>query len=259
MAKDQVTFSGRPEEWPLFISWFNNTTTSCEFTNTDNLRRLQNCLKGEALDAVRNRLLIPDQVPGVLKTLQIHFGQPEVIIDNLVERIRKEPPPRQDKLQTIIKFSLAVQNICGVMEATGLHGHLENPSLLRELTNKLPPPIRLEWGSYRKKLSVVNLSPYSSWLEGIAHSALVVNPLDELHLQTTSHRRSGTRAASVNVHQDTEIQSQQNFRKCLLCTSNCKAVDQCQIFLKMNLNDRWNVIKRHSVGRTCLRQHGKNR
>ena len=53
LSKELPTFSGRPEEWPLFLSVFDETTTACNFSDQENLSRLQRCLKGKALEAVR--------------------------------------------------------------------------------------------------------------------------------------------------------------------------------------------------------------
>ena len=46
------SFSGSPEEWPVFKALYDSSTTACGFTNTDNLARLQRCLKGTAKDMV---------------------------------------------------------------------------------------------------------------------------------------------------------------------------------------------------------------
>lgn len=89
MSKDQLNFSGRPEEWPLFISWWNNSSQSCGFRSYENMLHLQRCLKEKALEAVRFRLLPPDQVDGVIETLKMLYGRPELIIELLLEKNQK--------------------------------------------------------------------------------------------------------------------------------------------------------------------------
>ncbi|XP_062541185.1 cyclin-dependent kinase 11B-like [Armigeres subalbatus] len=39
-------FTGRPDEWPIFLSSFNTTTKVCRFSNLENLARLQESLLG---------------------------------------------------------------------------------------------------------------------------------------------------------------------------------------------------------------------
>ncbi|XP_055906876.1 uncharacterized protein LOC129942102 [Eupeodes corollae] len=253
IVKEQVTFSGHPEDWPLFISWYTSTTLSCGYTNSDNHRRLQSCLKGEALENVKYRLFIPDQVPGVINTLTRLYGRSEVIIDNLIDKMRNEPPPREDKLQSIIKFSLTIENICGVMMATGLHKHLADPSLLRELVDKLPPNLRLDWGHFSRSVNDVDLSVYNSWLADKAYSASMVTPLNSKISSRTG--RNSARAA-LNVHQSTPSSME---RKCPVCQQKCRTVELCEEFAKMSLRDKWDIIKRFTICRTCLRTHGRNR
>ncbi|XP_055842840.1 uncharacterized protein LOC129909789 [Episyrphus balteatus] len=254
MVKGQVLFSGRPEDWPMFISWYNSTTLACGYTNSDNLQRLQSCLKGEALENVKFRLFIPDQVPGVINTLTRLYGRSDVIIDSLVDKMRNEPPIREDKLQSIIKFSLTIENICGVMMATGLHKHLADPSLLRELVDKLPPILRLDWGHYSRTVSDVDISVYSSWLADKAYSASIVTPLNSIKAINKPGKSSSR--ALLNIHQKSSSTNELN---CLICQQDCRTVEHCEEFANMNLKERWDAVKRSSICRTCLRAHGRKR
>ncbi|XP_062704040.1 uncharacterized protein LOC134286444 [Aedes albopictus] len=47
ISKDLPTFSGDPEDWPMFLATFNSTTALCGFTNDENIARLQRSLKVE--------------------------------------------------------------------------------------------------------------------------------------------------------------------------------------------------------------------
>ncbi|XP_062715096.1 PHD and RING finger domain-containing protein 1-like [Aedes albopictus] len=85
MGKDLPIFSGNPEDWPIWVSNFERSTTTCGFSQDENLIRLQRCLKGPALETVRGRLLTPASVPHVIKTLQLRYGRPETLIRALTE------------------------------------------------------------------------------------------------------------------------------------------------------------------------------
>lgn len=74
ISKHLPTFRGEPEIWPLFISSFEYTTEACGFSNIDNLKRLQDCLQGDALEAVRSRLVLPNSVPDVIRDFVIYSG-----------------------------------------------------------------------------------------------------------------------------------------------------------------------------------------
>ncbi|KXJ74354.1 hypothetical protein RP20_CCG013868 [Aedes albopictus] len=101
ISKDLPMFCGNPEDWPIFLSSFNSTTSMCGFTNDENIIRLQRSLKGRAYDAVKSQLMHPANVPGVMGTLKMMFGQPEAIVNSLVTKINALPALREDKLETL--------------------------------------------------------------------------------------------------------------------------------------------------------------
>lgn len=122
-----------------------------------NLNRLQRCLKGRALEAVSTRQLLPQMVPEVIESLRMLFGRPEIIINSLLIKIRNEPAPKEDRLDTLINYALAVQNLSSSITASGLVAHQNNLMLLQELLDKLPAQIRLNWAMFQLMLPVVDL------------------------------------------------------------------------------------------------------
>ncbi|XP_050086194.1 uncharacterized protein LOC126571588 [Anopheles aquasalis] len=171
VGKDLPSFSGNPEEWPLFIASFESSTRICGYTDDENLLRLQRSLKGKALEAVRCRLLHPRNLAGAISTLRTLFGRPECIIQSLINKIREMPNPRADKFNTLIDYGIAVQNICATIEGTGLSGYLYNITLLQELTEKLPPTIRLNWAYHRQTLQDVTMLDFGDWLNKLVEAA----------------------------------------------------------------------------------------
>ncbi|XP_062557012.1 WD repeat-containing protein 87-like [Armigeres subalbatus] len=62
VTKKLPVFTGRPEEWPLFIGTYEASNEACGFTDVENLVRLQESLNGPALESVRGQLLFPKSV-----------------------------------------------------------------------------------------------------------------------------------------------------------------------------------------------------
>lgn len=58
LPKDLPTFSGQPEEWPLFSSTFEWSTKICGFTDGENLTWLQKSLSGDGLQKVQHILIL---------------------------------------------------------------------------------------------------------------------------------------------------------------------------------------------------------
>lgn len=84
VPRELPVFTGNPEDWPIFISSYCNSTLMCGYTDAENLMRLQKCLRGNAMDAVRSNLLLPSSVPQVMDTLETLFGNPERLIQSLL-------------------------------------------------------------------------------------------------------------------------------------------------------------------------------
>ncbi|XP_055923993.1 uncharacterized protein LOC129954238 [Eupeodes corollae] len=262
MHKELPSFSGRPEEWPLFISCFENSTRVCGLSNDENLIRLQKSLKGKALESVRAQLLYPHQLPNIISTLRMLFGRPEAIINSLVAKIRSEPSPKNEELDSLINFALSVRNIVATMETSGLHSHLNSPYLLQELIQKLPYQTKLNWGMYKVGAEVpVNLSMFSNWLYRVAEGACQVAEIS--FSKTSEHKNERKKSHNIpilNLHQH-PVTSDTNKpdKRCVVCKGNCRLVEQCSTFKALALKEKWNVVNRNFLCRTCLVNHNRRR
>ncbi|XP_053686216.1 uncharacterized protein LOC128735749 [Sabethes cyaneus] len=274
VSRDLPTFSGSPEEWPIFLSMFNSTTTMCGFTEEENLVRLQRSLKGKAYEAVKCRLMHPGNVGGIMDTLRMLYGQPEVIIHSLIGKISSLPAIREERLETLVDFAVSVQNFCATVESCGLDEYMYNVTLLHQLVSKLPPSIKLSWATHRKTQLTVNLATFSEWLYNLAEAASSVTfPTISLEVKPDRNdvHRTKKRDSYLNAHseliapQDVEphpfskmaIDSQSTPTKetCPVCKGNCKSVDKCKRFHEFSRDARWAVVREFGLCRTCLRQH----
>ena len=108
LGNNLPTFSGSPEEWPVFKSLYDSSTLSCGFKNTENLARLQRCLKGEAKNMVQSLLSVPDNVPAIIHTLEMRYGRPDIIIRGLVAKVTALPSISDNRLSDLLDFAAAV-------------------------------------------------------------------------------------------------------------------------------------------------------
>ncbi|XP_062714227.1 uncharacterized protein LOC134290998 [Aedes albopictus] len=266
-SKDLPTFSGDPEEWPLFLSTFNSTTALCGFTNDENIVRLQRSLKGRAYEAVKSRLLHPTNVSGVMSTLKMLFGQPEVIVHSMMAKINSVPALREDKLESIVDFAVSVQNFCATVDACGLDEYFYNMTFLHQLVNKLPPSIKLSWAQYRLSLPTVNLSSFSSWLYSLAEAASAVTiPYNTFESKSARSDSRATKKGNsfVNAHSEetspdhsstASLNANGAANSCPVCKGSCKSITKCARFLEFSRDSRWATVRDLGLCRRCLRQH----
>ncbi|XP_053698951.1 uncharacterized protein LOC128745910 [Sabethes cyaneus] len=270
MGRELPSFSGHPEDWPIFISSFEQSTAACGFTDAENLIRLQRSLKGHALESVRSRLLLPAGVPHVIKTLRILYGRPELLIRSLTEKIQRLPPPRHDRLATIMEFGLAVQNLVDHLKAAHQVSHLTNPVLMQELIEKLPEPLRLQWAMFKGQFPSVTLATFGDFMSGLVEAASEVTfelpcinntPRGEkqkpkekfFHQMHSTEQKFGKMPESAAVGK-----SQGSIGKlCPTCRVAGHRVNECVRFKSLSVEERWKIVQQKGLCRTCLNNHGK--
>uniref|UniRef100_A0A182NXA4 Uncharacterized protein n=1 Tax=Anopheles dirus TaxID=7168 RepID=A0A182NXA4_9DIPT len=172
-SRELPTFSGFPDEWPLFIASYEHSTTICGYSDDENLLRLQKALKGAALEAVGPLLFLPSGLREAISTLRLRFGRPEVIVEGLIDKVKRMPVPRSDRLDTLVDFGFAVRNMCATIRAAGLPEYTCNVVLLKELVAKLPSGTCVEWARHRRQLPSVTLTEFGAWIGNLAESLSV--------------------------------------------------------------------------------------
>ncbi|XP_053690937.1 uncharacterized protein LOC128739468 [Sabethes cyaneus] len=273
VSKDLPAFSGNPEEWPIFLSMFDSTTNMCGFTEEENLVRLQKSLHGKAYEAVKCRLMHPGNVKGVMDTLRMLYGQPEVIVHSLIGKISSLPVVREDRLETLVDFAVIVQNFCATVVSCGLEEYTYNITLLHQLVSKLPTSIKLSWAKHRKTLLTVNLMTFSEWVYNLAEEASSVSfPDVSFEIKPCNDTRRSKRGDSfLNTHSEMTAPHDKQPHPpakaavyftatatkdvCLVCKGSCKSIDKCTRFLEFSRDSRWAVVREFGLCRTCLRQH----
>ncbi|XP_065095683.1 uncharacterized protein LOC135717497 [Ochlerotatus camptorhynchus] len=257
VSKELPVFTGEPEEWPLFFASFENTTHLCGFSPEENMVRLQKCLKGKALEAVRCQLLHPSNLEQVISTLKMLFGRPEIIVHSLLQKINILPAPKADRLGTLVDFALAVRNMVATVKACQLEEHLCNLTLLHSLTERLPPMIRLNWATHRQSLHAVTISEFSDWLYNLAEAASTVTmPQFSSSFDSKSHRgRKDDGFLNAHTEIDAKVKQPEVSGGCLVCHGDCVAVEKCEKFLSFGLSVRWDTLREYKLCRSCLGNH----
>ncbi|XP_055633239.1 uncharacterized protein LOC129773625 [Toxorhynchites rutilus septentrionalis] len=260
LPRDLPFFGGDPEDWPIFISSFLNSTVACGFNSAENLARLQRCLKSVAYESVKSRLLLPESVPHVINTLYLLYGRPELLVNTLLEKVRAVQPPKAEKLETLIEFGMVVQSLCDHLEAAGQQAHLSNPSLLMELVGKLPAHTKLEWATFMQQFPEVNLKTFGMFMSGIVVSASKVTLYSGAKVQKksdTADRPKHRLGASINAHALEPEPESGTERSCYVCRRQDHRVRDCSTFRTLSIDDRWKAIQEHALCRSCLNSHGR--
>ncbi|XP_065181934.1 uncharacterized protein LOC135812491 [Sycon ciliatum] len=245
VGRDLPNFSGNPATWPMFHHMYRVSTQECGFSNHENMARLQKALSGKAKEAVMAMLVIPDNVDRVIRTLETRFGQPEQVIQTIIDNAQKQRAVKEEDFEALIDLANAVGNLVATMQLMESTGHITNPALRQEIVSKLPSSLRRLWGEHiRTRDQEVTLETLAEWLEERADAVSRVKrpamfPADSAK-RPTFHRGS-TFAATE--------------KQCAFCKRSGHATRDCRTFAKKSVNDRWKWIRAESRCFTCL-AHG---
>uniref|UniRef100_A0A182NDP5 Uncharacterized protein n=1 Tax=Anopheles dirus TaxID=7168 RepID=A0A182NDP5_9DIPT len=146
------TFFGDPDEWDMFFAAYEESTRLCGYSDGENMQRLREALKGQALKAVKRRLYYGENLPEVIETLNTMYGRPELVISTLLDKIRRTPVPKMERLETLVDYGLEVEEICATVRSSG---HM------MVLFWKI---LRLNWGMHCDTLSSVTLAQFAQWM-----------------------------------------------------------------------------------------------
>ncbi|XP_049300629.1 uncharacterized protein LOC125774511 [Anopheles funestus] len=265
-------FNGEPGIWPMFISCFNNTTEACGFTNQENLKRLMDSLEGEALEAVKGSLLLPESVPNVIQDLKNLFGRPGKLLKNLLKQIRETPSPSESNMESFIRFGVKVKQLCDHLIASDLDDHLRNPLLVEELVEKLPPSNQREWIRFKRDKTDKNLIVFGQYVQTVVdevaelvemstrQKSVVKSNNTQEHKRVEARGRSkfptnkGTRQEYTHVHQS-EDKGVKHTKKCWVCGLQNHILMDCRKFQQMSSVERFSTADRLKLCKKCLSRY----
>jgi hypothetical protein len=257
-GRELAEFSGRPEQWPQFISDFKRTMESCGFTDSENMTRLRKCLKGKALDAVRSLMVCPENLPKIMSRLQEIFGDPDIIIKSMIQKAKSVEKVRDGRAEELVEFGLQVANLTSTIEVLRMESHLNNPYLVQELEEKLPFSFRLKWlevvaSSSDKKR---DLKSFSEWMEiqmSLARKLCTVSIGEKDQNERPEHHvRWPPRKERAYVTNEKNKQHDSKERKCHACGKDGHWVSQCRSLQSMKTDERRKLIRDKKLCFSCL-------
>ncbi|XP_068143483.1 uncharacterized protein [Drosophila tropicalis] len=103
---DLPEFSGRAEDWPVFITMFIESSAAYGYAY---VIRLQKSFKGAAKEEVKELLINPANVPHIIEHLQFMYGRPELLIKSQLEIVNDIPQIPEHNLE--FPFATKVKNL----------------------------------------------------------------------------------------------------------------------------------------------------
>ncbi|XP_061513394.1 uncharacterized protein LOC133393266 [Anopheles gambiae] len=254
-------FSGCSKEWAVFLNCYEETTKACGYTDGENTIRLVECLRGPARDAVQSKLRLPNAAPLIIKRLEKLFGKPAQLIRLLTDNARKLDPPKPEQLNSLITFGLEVINQCDHLTLSNMQSHFNNPELLADLVEKLPATRRLEWSRYKNQFAEPTLKHFGDFMEALVDDACDVTAYvpprtDNSRSSRSFHSHVHARPAETEPTTSVPNAPLPSHVKCLFCAIRGHVVKHCEVFKRLNVDERCENVAKLQLCSTCLNKHG---
>lgn len=249
---DLPEFNGQPEEWPVFIAAYHQSTQAFGYGPLQNLFRLQKCLKGEASNTVRHLLTDPLYIEAILDELEFRFGRPDQLVHCQMELIKQFKPIEENQIHRYTDYSSLVQNVCAYLNKDASRHLLGETALMSDLVWKLPPSKQLQWAEHSMTLHRrATAVEFSAWLRNLARSVIMLpRPITSSAANGTPPRVVTTSRQHSNPPQNRHVYGI-NHQAHSTTPNDVKRTRSS--FANMNVADRWETARRERLCFGCLR------
>ena len=138
---DFMKFSGDPAQFAEFYTNFNSNIEAYVENDSERLTRLISSCSGKAAEAIRSCVSLPRdiQYKSAWETLKENFGQPHMVFEAQVARLRTHHLKRADA-EHLLEFYRRLQEAERVLSSLGPEytDRLNNDDLIKSLVKKLP-------------------------------------------------------------------------------------------------------------------------
>lgn len=252
-------FSGNSQQWLHFKRIYD--TTKRNFSDLENIIRLQNALCGSAREAVAALLMSTEDPEEVMRALEENFARPELIVFKEVTALKSLPRLGND-LKELGTFSNRIRNSISTIKLLKQTEYLYSPELFHAVLGKLNPTTKIRWTDFavrdttgRPKLEILSdflnrelnqhirfgLSPDSSLFQNFYADKPFVK---RENVHSLSHAKPTT-----PPQQPISTTKQE----CVFCKKNHN-IKSCSEFKVLSVDDRWQWQRNEKVCYRCLKR-----
>lgn len=270
-AKQLPKFDGNGLEWLRFKRSFELSTQLGCFTEVENVSRLFNCLEGDAKKAVESLMMTTSSAEQIMDTLELRFGNPEVITRKIVNELKGLPKISSGQTD-LVTLATMVKNGVAAMEAVKSIGYLHNPELVNNIIAKMPSAMIYNYNRYlhenpsdQPRLKIVAEFLYQeAEMASKAGTGVLFNQIKkrEVNQRVDNYPTRGKKRKYYALLNTTDSGSsikklrgaeKQSSSECGYCRKKAHQVTECRKFAKIQVKERWQWAKKRGICYRCLR------
>ena len=162
-----LLFHGDPCEWPNWYGMFNALVHDQRLTKTQKMSYLKASVRGSADKAIAGMFFTGTMYEEAIKGLTHRFGNPELILKALINKLLELPALTDDNTSSLRTFVDNIHNIKRTLKSYDHRADLKAVANMQLVISRLPPVIAERWS--RRKLELqpkeVDLVDLDKWLE----------------------------------------------------------------------------------------------
>ncbi|XP_048483474.1 uncharacterized protein LOC125489919 [Plutella xylostella] len=255
--KELPPFYGDPTEWLAFKQAYEESTSLCNFSDRENVWRLRRCLRGPARETVAALLMTAAAPRDVMATLELQFGNAEVILSKIMTEIKKLNSVSPEYQKDIVPFSIKVKNYVAAVRALRRDEYLEGVSVVNIVLSKLPTVLVSKWADYsyplitkgcKSRLDIISdfLNEEAVKISTCGASLMNVRDTKRIHKENSNFNQPQTVLVQSAQYKDRLDE------KCQFCRVSKHILTDCKKFRRSLRKYRWAFVKRTGLCFKCL-------
>lgn len=224
--------------------------------------RLSESLKGDARDATRALFIAGSSVDCILRTLEMRFGDPGLIIDHIVEEIKGLPRIVSCK-SNLVDVATRLKNcISAIRSLKNSIGYLYSKDLTDEILGKMPNSMINGFVRYaafegKQEPDLVKLTNFLFEEAEIILAAGVIRPRQSKAsvkgVERSSKNSNNCKSVFLtSTSESPRVECNESNQRCAHCERNNHCVNVCRDFAKASLAERWRTVKSNRLCFNCL-------
>lgn len=265
--KPLPVFRGEPLEWLHFKQAFETSTETDAYTDKENISRLFTALQGEAREAVSPLLATGRDADAIMKTLELRFGNKQLLARKLINDIKELPCVNAGKIR-LIDFASKLKNAVAALKSLNLVGYLHNADLLQHVGKKIPSALKYSFNKYASE----NLNDERTEFEKLSNFLIneaemaMAGGLFEIDTPELQNKMPYNRKPKTNnkeqrvltgVHSGVSSDNsniRENSKTCIICRRNNHTAKSCSVLARDIIERKWFLVKKHKLCFKCLNQ-----
>ena len=162
-----LLFHGDPCEWPNWYGMFNALVHDQRLTKTQKMSYLKASVRGSVDKAIAGMFFTGTMYEEAIKGLTHRFGNPELILKPLINKLLELPALTDDDTSSLRTFVDNIHNIIRTLKSYNHRADLKAVANMQLVISRLPPVIAERCS--RRKLELqpkeVDLVDLDKWLE----------------------------------------------------------------------------------------------